>query len=132
MRINLPKSLEDVQANSFEPVPPGTYTLEVQTVENKISAQQKPYLNIKFKIVDDPEFANKIIFDKVSLAEEALWRLKQLSEATGFEITDEFDTEELQGLTCEVVVVIEKGKPRDPSNPDDCYPDQNKIKEYKK
>lgn len=129
MKIELPKNLEEVEASgNFELLPPGTYTLEIDNIECKTSKQDKPYLNMTYKVVDDADYAGRKLFDTISLAESALFRLKQLALATNINISEEFDTEDFLGATFDAVVDIEKGtlKP----GTDENFPDKNRIKSY--
>lgn len=131
MRIALPTNLQEVEKKSFEPVPPGTYTLEIKEVEEK-QGTKAAYLNIKFEIVDDEDYAGRKVFEMVSLSPDALWKLKELTEALGLDITDEFDTEDLLGETCEAVLTIEKGQLKDKTDPEsERYDDKNRVKEFK-
>jgi len=116
MRVKLPKSLNDVESSNREPIDPGTYDATISNIVEKVGSNSgKPYLSLELTIVDEP-FAGRKVFDNVSLAEKALWKLKQLSEATEVEIDDEFDTEDFLGSEVSIVVDIEQSKGYDPKN----------------
>jgi hypothetical protein len=131
MKIYLPQNLQEVEMKSFEPVPPGTYTVEVKKVEEK-QGKEYPYLNVRFDIIEDDDYAGRVIFEMFSLAPSALFKLKGLCDALNLEVTDEIDPEDMIGETCEAVVTIERGGLKNPSDPDsESYPDKNRIKECK-
>lgn len=132
MRIELPKNLEDVEGG-FEVLPPATYQLEVDNVESKTSKADKPYLNMTYKVVDDPDYAGRKLFDSISLSTDALWRLKDFTMSIGVDVTTEFDTEDFLGADFSAVVDIKKGEQKPQTtgdNPDDFYPEKNVIKTY--
>ena len=91
MRVELPQNLEEVEAGgNFELIPPGTYSFEVDNMEVKTGKTSgKPYLNMTYKVVDDEDVAGRKVFDIISLAPDALWRLKQFALATGIDIAKE-------------------------------------------
>ena len=121
MRVELPQSLEVI--------PPATYSFVVDNVESKTSAQDKPYLNMTYKIVDDEEYAGRKVFDIISLDQKSLWRLKQFSLATGIDIDTTFDTEDFLGAEFDAVLDIEKGQLK-PGTEDEFYPDKNRVKSF--
>ena len=131
MKVELPTNMEDVEAGGdFELLPPGTYALAVDNIEIKTSqSSQKPYMNMTYKVVDDPDYAGRKLFDIISLAESALFRLKQFSLATGVDIATSFDTEDFLNAEFSSVVDIEKGTLK-PGTDDEFYPDKNKVKSY--
>lgn len=134
MRVELPQDLADVEAGgNFELLPPGTYSFEVDNVETKTGKDSgKPYLNMTYKIVDDEDYAGRVIFDIISLSPAALFKLKQFSLATGFDISTEFDTEDFLRLEFDAVLDVEKGglKGEDSEGNDVYYPDKNVIKSF--
>ena len=106
MKIELPKNLEDVESGGFELLPPATYQLEVDNLESKTSGADKPYLSMTYKVVDDPDYAGRKLFDNISLAENALWRLKDFTKSIGVDVASSFDTEDFQfHMGCAATVV---------------------------
>lgn len=118
MRVKLPKSLNDVESSSREPIDAGTYDAVISNITEKTGASSgKPYLSLELTVADsDEDFGGRKVFDNVSLAENALWKLKQLTDATGIEIDDEFDTEDFLGEEVTIVVDIEQSEGYDPKN----------------
>lgn len=107
--IKLPTNLEDVKAQQeFKVAPPGDYTMEVKKVEQKISQAKNPYLVFEMNIIDDEDNTDVKVFENVSLVDKALFRLKQISLATGVEISDEFETDDFVGATLEVTLDTEQ------------------------
>jgi hypothetical protein len=131
MKINLPTNLQEVEKKSFEPIPPGTYELEIKAVEEK-QGTKAPYLNVTLEVINDEDYAGRKIFEMVSLSPDALWKLKELADAIGQDISESFDTEDLLGEMCTGVVTIERGQAKDKNDPDsERYPDKNRVKEFK-
>lgn len=118
MRVKLPKSLNDVESSSREPIDAGTYDAVISNITEKTGASSgKPYLSLELTVADsDEDFGGRKVFDNVSLSENALWKLKQLTDATGIDIDDEFDTEDFLGEEVTIVVDIEQTEGYDPKN----------------
>ena len=106
--------------SGFEKIEPGTYLARVESIEQKMSQAQKPYLNWKFSIVGG-EYDNRKAFYMTSLAPNALWKLKDtLIKAFGFTKEDlagafDLDVEELIGQECGLIIGEEEyqGEMRD-------------------
>ena len=123
MRIALPKSLNDVESSSFDPIDPGTYDFRVTGCEQKTSKSSgNPYLNIELTVINDDDFDNRKVFDIISLQENSLWKLKEFAASCGVDIDDEFDTEDFIDEEVTAVVDIEVN---------DQYGDKNRVKAYK-
>ena len=121
MQVSLPKSLDDI-VSDFNPIDPAQYELSITKCEHKIGANSgKPYLNLELTVINDDDFNGRKIFDIVSLQESSLWKLKQLAESCGQEISDDFDTEDFIGETVTAVVTIETSEE---------YGDKNRVKNY--
>jgi len=110
--ISLATSLADVEANMvFETLPIGTYEVEVEQIEVKqANGKEFPYLSMRYNIIEPTEFAGKKLFDNVSMAPTALFKLKQLTLACNLDIGAEFDTDDLLGANVSVVVKHENKK----------------------
>jgi hypothetical protein len=134
MRVELPQDMADVEAGgNFELIPPGTYSLEVDNIEIKTGKTSgEPYMNLTYKIVDDEDYAGRVIFDIITLKATALWKLKQFSLATGIDIACEFDTEDFFKAEFDAVIDVEKGglKGEDSDGEEVFYPDKNTIKSF--
>lgn len=81
----------------------GDYILEVDEVETKTSDNSgSDYLAITFKITDG-QFKGKKVWHNCSLQPQALFNLRGLLEALGFEVTTgkfEFDPADMIGESC--------------------------------
>lgn len=111
MAITLPKSLNDVDANAeFKVAAPDTYTLEVKTAKQGLSQNQNVKIDFRHSIIDDDEFTDVSIFDTITITEQALFRLKQFSLATGIDVDEEFEPEDFIGATFQAVVDVEPQK----------------------
>jgi len=129
-RISLPVDLVDVEAGGkFETLPAATYSLRIENIVEKIGADsQAPYLVLTHEVIDDPDFAGRKLWDNISLQEQALFKLKQLSISAGIDISREFDTEEFLGAVVLAVVDLEKSN----KNDEDGNPImRNVIRNYK-
>ncbi len=128
-KISLPVDLGDVSAGGFDALPPDTYEAEIDNIEQKIGATSKePYLNITMKVVNHEEFSGRKFWDIVSLQEQALFKLKQLSLSAGIEIGGDFETEDFLGA--EVLVVL--GQEDSNKDDEDGNPiPKNVVKYYK-
>jgi hypothetical protein len=105
--IKLPKSMEEVEANrEFKLAPAGTYELEIVKAKEGISKNDNTKIDFQCKIINDEEYTGVVVFECCTITEEALFRLKQLSLATGVEIDDEFSAEEFVGATFEAVLNV--------------------------
>lgn len=71
-------------------VPEGDVDATITAIELRTSKANKPYLNWEFT-VSDGDYQNSKIWMITSLAENALFRLKQIAEQLGFE--GQFDLE---------------------------------------
>lgn len=119
--IQLPKNLQDV-TSTFEPLDPAEYEFEIKKVEQKVGQSSgKPYLNIELECLDE-DYSGRRVFDRCSLGENSLWRLKQFAEAAGVDIEEEFDTDDFIGETVSAIVEIETSEE---------YGDKNRVREYK-
>lgn len=115
---------------SRKAIPEGTYEVVVNSVEQKKSREGNPMISFEFEVAEGKHKGAKL-FENCSLQPQALFKLKSVLLALGFDIPDEafdLDLKELIGLTCEVEVGHEvyEGKKRarilqynDPSDSDE-------------
>lgn len=89
----------------------GDYLIEVEEVEKKVSDNSgADYLSITFKISEGP-FKGKKLFHNCSLQPQALFNLRGVLEALGFEVPQgvmELDTADMIGETCGASVAHEQ------------------------
>lgn len=90
----------DVKELDDEPLPIGTYFLEVSTASLDKSKDGKPYMQLKFVVVEPEEHAGRRISDRLYLNPEALWRAKKALRALGFSVDESLD---LSDVATEVV-----------------------------
>jgi hypothetical protein len=81
-------AFQGTQGGGFVPFPDGTYQLQVDSVEEKMSSKGKPQLLIKCIIMSDDQYNGKKTTLFYSLDPAAGWRLRNLCEAI---IPDEFE-----------------------------------------
>jgi hypothetical protein len=111
----------------LEPVPDGTYQVEVAYAKEGKSKQQFDKIDIRWKVTSG-EYTDRLIFDHLSFAPNALWRTKLALEALGYDagFSGEVVDEELIGLPAEVDVTFEAGRGTNPET-GETYPDRNVV-----
>jgi len=67
MRINIYLTSEEAEkanssSSSFTPLPEGDYTLSIEDVEQRVSANGRPRLNIRCSVINHPEHNGRVIF----------------------------------------------------------------------
>lgn len=90
-------------------IPEGIYTVEITEVEQKESQSGNDYLAFTFEVTEGKHKGAKL-FHNCSLQAQALFGLKSLLEAIGYEIPGkafDLDIDELIGESCEVEVAHE-------------------------
>ena len=102
--------------SSRKTIPEGTYTLTVNAANQKNSSHNNPMIAFEFEVADGP-YKGAPLYENCSLQPQALFKLKSVLEALGFEIPNkafDLNLRDLIGLTCEVEVGHEvyEGKKR--------------------
>ena len=102
--------------SSRKTIPEGTYTLIVNAANQKNSSNNNPMIAFEFEVADGP-YKGVPLYENCSLQPQALFKLKSVLEALGFEIPNkafDLNLRDLVGLTCEVEVGHEvyEGKKR--------------------
>lgn len=106
-QVTLPKSMDDVEATrEFKVAPAGEYEFEVKKAEMTKTRNGDPMIKFRYSIVNDEEWTGTGVFDQAVLTDDGLFRLKQISLATGVEIGDEFDTEDFVGAEFSAVINV--------------------------
>ena len=100
----------------YKAVPEGTYEVRVKEIEAGTSQANAPKLDFKFEIISGKN-KGSILFYTCSLQPQALFKLKVILEALGYEIPEgnfNLDIDELIDLECSVEVAHEtyEGKKR--------------------
>jgi hypothetical protein len=91
-------------------IPEGTYSVKVAEAEIVESQSGNPMVKIVFEVTEGKQKGSKL-FENVSLQPQALFKLKALLLALGYDIPDgafDLDVTELLDLECEVEVAHEK------------------------
>lgn len=83
----------------------GMYTVTLESIEEKVSSNGKPMLLVRFR----EDTTQTALFENYVLAENCLWKLKELLSAAGLECDGivDFDTDELIGLMFKAKVIQE-------------------------
>ena len=90
--------------SSRKTIPEGTYTLTVNAANQKNSSNNNPMIVFEFEVADGP-YKGVPLYENCSLQPQALFKLKSVLEALGFEIPNkafDLNLRDLIGLTCEV------------------------------
>lgn len=108
-------NMDDVKTG-YKAIPEGIYSVKVQEAE--LSESQKsgqPKIEFKFEVIEG-KHKGSILFHTCSLQPQALFNLKALLLALGYEIPSgefDLDVEELIDLECQVEVAHEKYEGKD-------------------
>jgi hypothetical protein len=132
LRVNM----TDVEVSDYDPVPSGKYRVAVTDGELKESGENAKnpgaeYIHWEFTIQDE-EYQGRKVWANTSLLPHALFSLKGLLSATGFN-TDgeiEFEIDDVINKEC-VVRVVRKGERTNP-NTGETYDPTNEVKAYYK
>lgn len=87
---------------SQQTLPEGDYLFEVDEIEQKTSSSDNLYLSFTFK-VHEGEFKGKKVWHNCSLQPQALFNLRGVLEALGYEVPQgvmDLDTDDLIGEVC--------------------------------
>lgn len=123
-------NLSNVQ-DSFPVIDEGVYEVQIMKIEMAQSKQGNPMLNLEYLVVNHPEQTGHKLFDRISLVEKALWKLKQFCEAVGLEWDETgVDVEPAIGQT--VLVKVTQELYTDPNKPGSEGRRTNKVDEYLK
>lgn len=108
----LPVGLADIKTD-FPTIEPGEYRARIEKPEMGESRSKSPMLTLKYKI-QDGEYKGQVVFQRITFLkrdktpnEAALRELKRVVEALlGEDRANDpaFDTDELNGLDCTIVV----------------------------
>jgi len=133
-------------SSGFKVIPEGVYQVTLTEAEAGESKNDKPKIDFTFEIAEGKNKGSKL-FHTCSLQPQALFSIKALLEALGFDIpTDEFelDINDLIGLECNVEVahetyegkkksrIVEFINPEDDSEDDDSDDDDVDVEEVLK
>lgn len=103
----------------------GDYLAEVEEVEKKVSDNSgADYLAITFKVAEGP-FKGKKLFHNCSLQPQALFNLRGVLEALGFEVPQgvmELDVADMIGESCGVTVAHEQYQGKTKARPVEFFP----------
>lgn len=105
-RINVGTAIDAIKDEGPQPVPAGEYKVKVEIAELRDNkAGDAKLLYMEYSIQEPSEFQGRKLFDRVSLKEKALWKLKRFLTAADvpYEGT-EFDTEDVLGASLNVQV----------------------------
>lgn len=106
---SLADKVEEAEGGNFEAIPEGIYHAVLEGEVEAAEGSKGPYWKWTFKVTDEG-FSGRKIWVNTSLAENALWKLKEIFEAFG--VPTDTDTEDLIGKPVKLYLVqriIEQG-----------------------
>lgn len=88
-----------------EVIPPGQYATRIDKVTEKMSQNKNQYWFVEFTITEEPLVGRKV-FGNFMLDVQSLWKLRQLLEALGWDVSGlaDINSDELIGQEVGVVV----------------------------
>lgn len=113
-RIDVGTSIDEIKDEVRLPIPAGQYGVKVEVAEirdNKAGDGKLVYL--EYAIQDEP-FVGRKLFDRLSLKDKALWKLKRFLKAANVPYEgSSFSTEDVLGskLSVQVESGVYNGKP---------------------
>lgn len=121
----------------FEPIPSGRYLVEVTDYkegEASENAKNPGATTISWALAVDgdkhPDYANRYVWENMTIVEASLWRLKAFLSACGFDVDGEvdFDPEEVLGSQLVIKVGVQKGR-KDPRTGQE-YDPRNTVRAF--
>lgn len=93
----------------FQPIPDGTYTMRIDSVEAKETRKGDPMFKLTLKVIDG-EYTNRLVWDNLVFNSKAMGRVKKLCGAIGLPTKGEVDItpDKLEGKEVRVDVVVEE------------------------
>lgn len=123
--------VEDNAGGSFEPIPNGTYRLQAEDWEQKVSQANNKYIKVQYRICGGENYVNRVLWENFTLNNNvSLSRIKAWVVATGGKPGEYLNKELLDGLIFQefdAKIEIEKGNARDDGT---FWPDSNKITSF--
>lgn len=106
----------------------GRYNCTIVHAEPKMSKNNNPMIAIRWRIDDDGKWYHRTIFDNLVFTENALWKVRQVLSALGFDKTfsGEITPESLLGESATLVVTVKAGEGIDQET-GEPYPAKNNI-----
>lgn len=104
-----------VESGGGAAIPEDDYLFEVEEVTQEVSSSDNPYLKFVFK-VDEGTYKGRKVYHNCSLQPQALFNLRGVLEALGFEVPEgvmELDPADLIGEKCGGAVAHEKYEGKD-------------------
>ena len=96
-----------VEAARREPLPEGSYEVQVSGTANTISQAGNPMVKLELDIIGDPAHTGRRIFDTLVLTDKVAWKLVQFMDALRLPSRETFDPTDWVGKTCYVDIIQE-------------------------
>jgi hypothetical protein len=110
-KLNNDKASATAESSSnFEPVEDGVYHARLMDVRTDGEGRSGPYWTWEYDIIEPGEAKGRKQWNNTSLADNALWKLKETFDAFG--VPTDTDTDDLMGGTVKLVIsqrVIQAG-----------------------
>lgn len=136
MKINFDE-IPEKDFGDYTPIPKGDYNVELvdvregETVGGKNPGSRR--WGLRFDVVDAGDYEGRVVWDNIVDVPGSAWRIKQVLRAAGFDVTGEFDTDELDweeviGTKFLVTVGIKRGTVNRETG--EKYADSNKVVKF--
>ena len=121
-------NFSEVDIKEFEPMPAGSYLVNLVEVEQVTAQTEKAtqYMKCKYQVMDPEEYTDRFLWDNLMLEGKGMFRLKQALLAAGFsndelEAGIDFEPQDLIGTEFMVSISIKRSEEDG---------DQNVIRRY--
>jgi len=124
-------SIDFSKVEGLEPIPPGVYLCSVKEAKEGKSNAGNDKIDVQW-VVEEGEYAERILFDTLVWHPKALFRVKQTLQAFGYDddFRGDIGPEELLGNTALLVVDIDETTNIDEAT-GEPYPPRNRVKRVK-
>lgn len=121
-------SIDFSDVKGLEPIPAGVYLATVKKATPGTSNSGNEKIDLQWQ-VEEGDHAERIIFDTLVWHPKALFRIKQVLIAFGYDenFSGEVEAEELEGQTALLAIDIEQSTQVDPAT-GEPYPPRNRVK----
>lgn len=117
----------------LEPIADGKYDAAIAAATFGFSKSGQPKVDVQWKILDEGEFFDRVIYDTMSFHPKALWRTKATLIAIGLpeDFSGELTREDLLGARATITVGMEQSSGLNPET-NEPYPARPRVKNVQK
>jgi hypothetical protein len=113
----------------LDPIADGKYDAAIAAATFGYSKSGQPKVDVQWKILDEGEFFDRVIFDTMSFHPKALWRTKATLIAIGLpeDFSGELTREDLLGARATITIGMEQSSGLNPDT-QEPYPARPRVK----